>query len=665
MPSTGPQPLPILAALPTRDDSSFYEVKSVPHGVIETPTYQDVAGNDKRLHVYLPPGYAESKATYPVLYLNHGGGDDDSRWSATDKNGGHASVILDNLLALKLAKPMIVVMPSTRGLASFKSPKPGEPDACSKEYMQCIVPFVEKNYRARADRDSRAIAGLSMGGFVVLNTGIPNLDTFSELYVYSSGYIEDEHRAAMKENFASLLNDAEANKRFNVPLYFAAGETDIALNNSFKTMAIFNSSGVRTFSVLSDGGHDWSNWRRYLWQTAQVMFPASKELAQSPATSSTTLKDTFQSQFALGVAVNRSMTGGRAFRRSEEEVQADIALAKKHFNHVVAENDMKWQLIHPRPGSEGYDFAPADGLISFAQSNNMVVAGHTLVWHSQTPNWVFEGSHAPPADSERTRPESSVQPGSRTGGPGGFRGFDLNGPRASREELLERMRDHIHTVVGRYKGKVKVWDVVNEAISDSGTDILRRSPWSVIIGPDFIAKAFEYAHEADPAAILRYNDYGLEKPEKRSKLIKLIKSLQEQKVPVGAIGSQAHCNVSTTFEQMDEALSEMETLGLPIHITELDVNSAAAGQRGTGADINANSNTTQVALVENAEQRLADAYAGLFRAFVKHQDSIEVVTFWGINDAVSWRSQGRPLLFDGENLPKPAFDAVIQSSTAK
>lgn len=275
---TGPLPLPILAALPKRDDASFYAVQEVPHGTVEQTTYKDVAGNDKRMHVYLPPGYQRGATTYPVLYLNHGGGDDDSRWSATDKNGGHAHVILDNLIASKLAKPMIVVMPNTRGLASFKSPKPGESDACAREYLECILPHVEKSYRARTDRDSRALAGLSMGGFVVLNTGVPNLDKFSELYVYSSGYIEEENRAAMKENFAELLTAPEANKRFNVPFYFAAGETDIALNNSFKTMAIFNSAGVRTFSVLSDGGHDWANWRRYLWQSTQIMFAGSKEV---------------------------------------------------------------------------------------------------------------------------------------------------------------------------------------------------------------------------------------------------------------------------------------------------------------------------------------------------------------------------------------------------
>jgi endo-1,4-beta-xylanase len=227
------------------------------------------------------------------------------------------------------------------------------------------------------------------------------------------------------------------------------------------------------------------------------------------------------------------------------------------------------------------------------------------------------------------------------------------------------MRDHIHTVVGRYKGKIKAWDVVNEAIADGGTNILRNSPWLEIIGPDFIAKAFQYAHEADPDAILRYNDYGLENPAKRRKLLTLIKSLQEQHVPVMAIGSQAHLNVSTSFEAMDQALTEMETLGLPIHITELDVNSAQGGQRSTSADISNNAATTQGGLVEDANRRLSDAYAGLFRAFVKHRDSVKVVTFWGANDGVSWRAQGRPLLFDGNDQPKPAFEAVIRAATGE
>lgn len=378
------------------------------------------------------------------------------------------------------------------------------------------------------------------------------------------------------------------------------------------------------------------------------------------------LQNAFKEHFPIGTAVNRSMvTGTAAFRRNAEQNAQDVALLKDQFNQITAENDMKWALIHPREGKEGYDFAPADAFVNFGLSNNMQLVGHTLVWHSQTPNWVFAGTNPPPPSVTRSTnppPPTTTNAGTNRGrfGPG-FGGFGrYNGPRASREELLLRMRDHIHTVVGRYKGKIKAWDVVNEALADgNGTNVLRNSLWVEIIGPDFIAKAFQYAHEADPDAVLRYNDYGLENPAKRQKLISLIKSLQAQNIPVHAIGSQAHVNVSTTFETMDQALTEMEILGLPIHITELDVNTAAGGQRGVGADILSNAATTQGGLVSDADKKLADAYAGIFRAFLKHRKSVKMVTFWGVNDAVSWRRQGRPLLFDGDNQPKPAFHAVI------
>ena len=393
--------------------------------------------------------------------------------------------------------------------------------------------------------------------------------------------------------------------------------------------------------------------------TTLLAICAVAEAADKPVS----LKDAFKEHFLVGTAVNRSMvTGGAGFRRSAEQSAKDIALLKEQFNQISPENDLKWQSIHPREGVDGYDFAPADAFVNFGVSNKMYVVGHTLVWHSQTPNWVFAGTNPPPtnatsfaAANTNAAPTNQFGRGRFGGGFGGY-----SGPRASREELLQRMREHIHTVVGRYKGKVKTWDVVNEAIADGGaTNILRNSLWLQIIGPDFIVKAFQYAHEADPDAVLRYNDYGLENPAKRKKLITLIKSLQAQKVPVHAIGSQAHLNVSIIFDTMDQSLTEIATLGLPIQITELDVNSAAGGQRGFGADIANNATTTQGGLVNDADKKLADAYAGIFRAFLKHRDSVKMVTFWGVNDANSWRAQGKPLLFDGNGQPKPAFEAVI------
>lgn len=382
--------------------------------------------------------------------------------------------------------------------------------------------------------------------------------------------------------------------------------------------------------------------------------------ADTPAT----LKEAFKSHFKVGTAINRGVATGQGWRRSAEQVAADVALVKAQFNHAVAENEMKWMSLHPRAGKDGYDWTAADAFVKFGTDNGMEMAGHTLVWHSQTPNWVFEGTYLPPGAAEKPAapPPEGVPPGRGRGQGGfpGFRPFNLDGPRATREELLERMREHIHAVMGRYKGKIKVWDVVNEAISDDGGEVLRKSPWSVIVGPDFVEKAFQFAHEADPDAILRYNDYGLENPAKRAKLIKLIRGLQEKKVPVHVIGSQAHVNVGITFETMDQSLAEMKTLGLPIHITELDVNGALGGQRGFGADIGGNSSATDGGLVAEADKKLTAAYTGIFQAFLKHKDAVKAVVFWGPNDANSWRGRGRPLLFDGDSKPKPAFDAVMK-----
>jgi endo-1,4-beta-xylanase len=382
-------------------------------------------------------------------------------------------------------------------------------------------------------------------------------------------------------------------------------------------------------------------------------------------TEEATLKEVFKDHFKVGVAVHRGITTGQGFRRTEAQVKRDVELAKTQFNHVVAENEMKWESIHPRPGIDGYQWAGADAFVKFGVENQMEMAGHTLVWHSQTPRWVFEGTHLPPGapkDGTKVGEQGAGNPPApgRGGGFGRDRSFNLDGPRASREELLERMREHIFAVMGRYKGKIKVWDVVNEAISDGGPAVLRKSPWSEIIGPDFIEKAFLYAHEADPDAVLRYNDYGLEDPRKRRKLMTLIKELQEKKVPVMAIGTQAHLNVSIRFEAMDASLEELKSLGLPIHITELDINGAEGGQQNTGADVANAAAATQGGLVAEADRKLTEAYVGVFRAILKHREAVKLVTFWGVNDGNSWRSRGRPLLFDAVGKAKPAFDAVIK-----
>jgi endo-1,4-beta-xylanase len=372
--------------------------------------------------------------------------------------------------------------------------------------------------------------------------------------------------------------------------------------------------------------------------SARVALLVASLLATAPAAFSAdkpvTLKDTFKDYFAMGVAINQNQFTGKDTN--------GVALIVAQYNAISPENVMKWEVIHPRPGAEGYNFKAADAYVEFGEKHHMLIVGHTLAWHSQTPAWVFRADDGRPLEGTNE---------------------------ADRQILLGRLHEHIQTVVGRYKGRVKVWDVVNEALNDSSseadTEVLRRqSPWVRILGQEFIEKAFQWAHEADPDCILRYNDYSIENGPKRKRLITLIKSLQAKNIPVMAIGSQTHANLvwpSTKLE--DEALTDIASLGLPIHITELDVNASAAGQRNQSADVAQNSQAGAGGTVSSAEQKGAEQYASLFRIFLKHKKDIKLVTFWGLTDRDSWRGvNAKALLFDGNWQPKPAFESVINET---
>lgn len=420
-----------------------------------------------------------------------------------------------------------------------------------------------------------------------------------------------------------------------------------------------------------------------------LLLSVSIGYAGTPASSETptTLKDAYKDYFKIGVAINRLVATGATGQRADnanrngEQLAKDIALVKKHFNSIVAENDLKPSLIHPNRGPNGYVFDYSDAFVKFGEENDMYLTGHTLVWHSQVPGWFFQGTAtegtssvisfgpqvfgqvAPDAGGRGAGAGRGGAGGFGNGMPGGFggRGGMNAGPRATRDELIATMREHILTVVGRYKGKIKVWDVVNEALGDSDApNMLRSSQWTQIIGEDFIALAFKFAHEADPNAILRYNDYSLENKGRRDKLKKLVQQLREQNIPIHAIGTQTHISATMTYEQMDETFTDLATIGLPIHITELDMNVSSRGQRSTGANVADNASVTGGPVISEADKVQSEAYANFFKALIKHKDSVDLVVFWGVNDSVSWRASGRPLLFDGDDNPKPAFDAVMK-----
>ena len=268
----------------------------------------------------------------------------------------------------------------------------------------------------------------------------------------------------------------------------------------------------------------------------------------------------------------------------------------------------------------------------------MFIVGHTLVWHNQTPDWVFQ---------------------------------DEEGNPLNREELLERMRDHIHTVVGRYKGQIQGWDVVNEALNEDGT--LRETHWLNIIGEDYIAKAFEYAHEADPDAELYYNDYSLENPEKRNGAVDLIHNLLDEGIPISGVGTQGHFSLEwPSLEQAESTIEDFAGLGLDVMVTELDIDVLPQVPGGQGADITMNAelrdslNPYTDGLPESIQNSLAQRYKDLFEIYYKHKDDITRITFWGVSDGDSWKNnwpvRGRtnyPLLFDRDHQPKQAFYSII------
>jgi enterochelin esterase-like enzyme len=269
--------LPILAG---DTDTSFYQNNpGIQHGTLTDVTYTNYLGASKRMRIYLPPNYSSSILYYPVVYLSHGMGGSYTDW--TVMNGGAANNILDNLIANGKAVPMILVMPGWGGqyfgLGLGKEPAPiGNDDVVTQELLRDIIPYVESHYRVRTDRLSRTIAGLSLGGYASINTGIRRLDVFSEIFGYSPFY-NSYAISNMEQNFQSLLTDPHSNDLFVVPLYLAIGSGDTLLSNVQNLDAFFTKYHLNHYFLLTSGVHEFMNWRRYLHQTAQIMFPACTE----------------------------------------------------------------------------------------------------------------------------------------------------------------------------------------------------------------------------------------------------------------------------------------------------------------------------------------------------------------------------------------------------
>ncbi|CAI3806382.1 endo-1,4-beta-xylanase [Rheinheimera sp. MM224] len=345
---------------------------------------------------------------------------------------------------------------------------------------------------------------------------------------------------------------------------------------------------------------------------------------------SSPLKQAYSKHFSIGTALSATQIQGKEL--------GTLELVKQQFNAVTAENVMKWEIIEPVEGQ--FNFAAADAMIEYAEANNINVIGHVLLWHEQTPAWVFQ---------------------------------DAKGQPASKELVLSRLKNHINAVMGRYKGRIQGWDAVNEALNEDGT--LRQSNWYKALGQDYIATVFELAHQADPKAQLYYNDFNLFKPEKRAGVLKLVAALKAKKAPIYGIGEQGHYSLDyPTLQEVEDSIVAFKNTGLKVMITELDISVLPfPDPDNVGADISLNMKLKQEfnpyadGLPKAVSDQLTQKYLQFFELFLRHSDSIERVTLWGVNDNQTWRNnwpmKGRtdyPLLFDRKNQPKEVVPQLIK-----
>ena len=345
-------------------------------------------------------------------------------------------------------------------------------------------------------------------------------------------------------------------------------------------------------------------------------------------TPKTNLGKLYEKDFLIGVALPQQVTS------QQDKTRADLAASQ--FNCLTPENCMKWDATEPQEGK--FNFGPGDDLVKYAQKNKIKVHGHTLIWHSQTPRWVFEGE---------------------------------NGQPATRELVLKRMKNHIEGVMKHYKGKVDAWDVVNEAFNEDGT--LRNSQWKRIVGDDFIEKAFEFTRAADPSAKLVYNDYNADTPAKRDGIAKLAKELKKKGL-IDAVGMQGHYLIDyPSSKQIEEAIKKYADAGVMVMVTEMDIDVLPRSNGPVSADISATqeyqekNNPYTKGLPDDISKKLAERYVDIFKVFLKHSKSMYSVTVWGLDDGTSWLNgfpvRGRtnhPLLFDRQLKAKPCYDALVK-----
>ena len=367
-----------------------------------------------------------------------------------------------------------------------------------------------------------------------------------------------------------------------------------------------------------------------LWIALALMNVASVTFAQEV----NTLKEALKDKFLIGAAVNTRQAAGKD--------QAGLQVLQKHFNSIVAENCMKSGEIHPEENR--YDFTKADEFVAFGEQNNMTIIGHTLIWHSQLSPWFC---------------------------------VDKEGRNVSPAVLKKRMKAHITTIMKRYKGRIKGWDVVNEAVEDDGS--YRKSKFYQILGEEFIPLAFQYAQEAAPDAELYYNDFSMAYVGKRERVVRIVEDLKKRGIRIDAVGMQGHIGMDyPEISEFEKSILAFAGTGVKVMITELDLTVLPIPRTNIGAELSATfeyqkeMNPYPTQLPEEQSEAWNNRMNDFFRLFLKHHEVISRVTLWGIADSDSWRNgwpmPGRtdyPLLFDRNHQPKPVVGRIIDEAVKK
>ena len=377
--------------------------------------------------------------------------------------------------------------------------------------------------------------------------------------------------------------------------------------------------------------------KKSLLLALNVLFFSNLIFAQTTVDKTLTLKDAYKDAFKIGCSVNNAIVQGSDL--------ASQQIVLKQFNSLTPENVLKAETVNPRPGV--WNFAQADAYVKFSEEHNMFTVGHTLVWHNHTPDWFFK---------------------------------DDKGNPKSHEAMVEQLRSYIEKVAGRYTGRIKAWDVLNEQIDNDGS--YRQTTWVKGIGSgDELAKlAFKFANQYAPDAELYYNDFNVWRPAKRDGIARMIRMLKKEGIRIDGVGIQGHWGLNyPKKEYIEAAIDTFATLGVKVMITELDVDVLPLTKEGQ--IIGQGMSDPQFQLEEfktfldpykkglpaEVQKQLADRYAELFGIFYKKRDKIDRVTVWGLDDGMSWKNDypiprrtNYPLLFDRNKNPKPAFEAVLK-----